>query len=155
MANLITNRHKNQVHGERPTSFSKRISSRLVRRTAFDGNEGNDRPLPHRPIKHADRKRSGVCPICITRLAKMQKGRVMLIAAITVARSSNRMYVANPVGHIAFGADLRGNDAKAVGSWYPRLDQPVGDLKSQSDVQKLHRSAQSAVLSYVKSTART
>ncbi len=70
-------------------------------------------------------------------LPKMQKVRGMLIGAITVARRSDPMYVANPVGHIAFGADLKGNDAKAVGTWYPRLGQLVGDPKQQIDEPKI------------------
>lgn len=30
MANLITNRHKRQQHGERPTAFAKKQSARAV-----------------------------------------------------------------------------------------------------------------------------
>lgn len=66
-------------------------------------------------------------------LPKMQKGRVMLIGAVTVARSSIPMYVANPVEHIVFGADLKGNDAKAVETWYPKFGPLVGDLNKHRD----------------------
>jgi len=61
----------------------------------------------------------------------------MLIGAITVARSSNPKYVADPVEHIAFGADPKGNDTKTVETWYPSLGQLVGDPKQQIDELKI------------------
>ncbi len=73
MANLITNRHKRQEHGERPTVFTKRQSSRRLRRNSLDDAIDDKASLPHRPTKHANRKKSGVCPICLARLAKNSK----------------------------------------------------------------------------------
>lgn len=70
-------------------------------------------------------------------LPRMQKGLVMLIGAIIVALRSNLKCVANTVEHIAFGADQKGNDAKAVETWYPKSDQLVGAPKHQFDEQKM------------------
>ena len=94
-------------------------------------------------------------PFVQSDLPKMQKGRGMLIGAITVARNSNPKYVANSAEHIVFGADLTGNDAKAVETWYPRFDQLASDAKTKSTNKKLHRSARFPVLICVESTART
>lgn len=116
MANLITNRHKNQEQSGRPTPFAKRISSRRVRRKPIDDNEASERPLPHRPLKHAHRKRSGVCPICTTRLAKNAKGTRYVNRCDHCRSQLTPNFVANPVEQIAFGVDLKGNDAKAVGT---------------------------------------
>ena len=76
-------------------------------------------------------------PFAQSDLPKMQKGLVMSIGVITVAHSSNPKFVANTVEHIAFGADLKGNDAKAVETWYPRFGQLVGDPKHENDEQKI------------------
>ncbi len=70
-------------------------------------------------------------------LPKIQKGLGILIGAITVAHNSNPKYVANSAEHIVFGADLKGNDAKAVETWYLRFAQLTSDTKYQIDEQKI------------------
>jgi len=74
MANLITTRHKRPEHGERATPFTKRQSSRRIRRLALIEDIQELVPLPRRPTKHAKRKRSGNCPICLATLRKNSKG---------------------------------------------------------------------------------
>lgn len=74
MANLITNKHKKQEHGERPTAYTKRLSARHIRRSADVVMDDDAGLLPHRPSKHAKRKRSGRCPVCTTKLAKNGRG---------------------------------------------------------------------------------
>ena len=74
MANLITNKHKKQEHGERPTTYTKRLSARHIRRSANVTIDDDAGPLPHRPSKHAKRKRSGRCPVCTAKLAKNERG---------------------------------------------------------------------------------
>lgn len=73
MVNLITNRHKGQEHGERPTILTKKRSSRRLRRNSLNDAIDEKNTLPHRPKKHAVRKKSGVCPICLARLVKNSK----------------------------------------------------------------------------------
>ena len=69
LANLITNKHKKQLHGERPNKFQKQQASRRIRKTQFD--DSVDRPLAGgNADKHSKRKRSGNCPICIAKLER-------------------------------------------------------------------------------------
>ena len=56
MANPITNKHKKQEHGERPTAYAKRLAARRIRRSAKRDTDDNAGPLPHRPSRHAERK---------------------------------------------------------------------------------------------------
>lgn len=73
VANLITNKHKKLEFVKKPSGFLKRLSARKLRREAIR------ELLQERPEgksvskKHADRKRSSKCPICLHRLQKNKK----------------------------------------------------------------------------------
>ena len=72
MSNLITNKHKNQEHGERPTKFQKRQANRRIRRTSTN----DDTEIAHvgsKSNRNAKRKRSGYCPICLSRLKRNKR----------------------------------------------------------------------------------
>ena len=74
MANLITNKHKKLEHAKKPSGFQKRVSARKLRREAAAEITGTDAQPATRPTKHAARKRSGICPICLDRLTKNSRG---------------------------------------------------------------------------------
>lgn len=56
----------------------------------------------------------------------------MSSVAITVDRNLSLTFVAAIVEHFVFGAALKGKDAKAVETWYPRFDRIDGDLNQQN-----------------------
>lgn len=73
MANLITNKHKKLEFAKKPSGFQKRLSARKLRREAI--RELLQERLARKSVskKHAERKRSSKCPICLHRLQKKKK----------------------------------------------------------------------------------
>lgn len=74
MTNLITNKHKKLEHAKKPTRFQKRVSARMLRRAASAEIADDSASPATRSTKHADRKRSGNCPVCLARLTKNARG---------------------------------------------------------------------------------
>jgi hypothetical protein len=73
MTNLITNKHKKLEHAKKPSVFQKRLSARRLRHGAANLDD-SDSQVASRSTKHAARKRSGVCPICLGTLVKNASG---------------------------------------------------------------------------------
>ena len=74
MANLITNKHKKLEHAKKPSGFQKRTSARKLRRQVTTEITSPSALRTKRSPKHAARKRSGRCPICLHRLSKNSRG---------------------------------------------------------------------------------
>lgn len=80
MGNRISNKQKQAKlsdHGEPPSSFVKKLTSRKMRRAALEteidltvGRNSTPGSVDHR----AKRKRAGICPICMEKLQKNAKG---------------------------------------------------------------------------------
>jgi hypothetical protein len=72
MANLITNKHKNQQHCERSNKIQKQQANRRIHKTQC----GNDVERPS-SVGNTDRlskrKRPGNCPICLAKLERKNR----------------------------------------------------------------------------------